>query len=351
MRVSPWWLVVWLGCADKGGSDSASGDAGVADGGAGDGGVADGGGSDGDRPEGQYFPDGSAWYEDSSAAAVDPRSDAVIDWLNGQGWGLGRFQIDFSLVVVAADASTTRLEFTPTDDFYSPDCDRDPVPVPGDAVIEGETGTACASDGDCHLLVAEWETGLLYEMWRADIRGDTFRGGCLAVWDMNHSYGPDGRGDQCTSADAAGYPIAPLAPTADQVASGDIGHALRFILPNESIRAGEFVHPATHSTGSASGGPDAPPYGAHLRLRADFDLASLPNEASRTVARALQTYGMFLADGGNVALTFQADTFSTAKWADLMESRDLEDIRPSDFELLELPDSIALTYDCVRVAR
>ena len=334
-----------LGCAGTGGGDTSA----AGDGGSGSDGGTDGGGEA--RPAGLYFPDGSPWYQDVSPAAVDPQSPAIIDWLDTQGWGFGRFQIDFGLVVVQADASTPRLDFTPTDDFYSPDCDRDAVPVPQDAVIEGESGTACESDGDCHLLVADWESGQLFEMWRADIRGSTFRGGCLAVWDMNRSYGPDGRGDQCTSADAAGYPIAPLSPTADQVASGDIGHALRFILPNSSIRAGEFVHPATHATGAASGGSDAPPYGAHLRLRSDFDLDSLPNEASRTVARALQTYGMYLADGGNIALTFQADTFSTHKWADLLESRDLQDIRPADFELLELPDPIPLTYDCVRVPR
>lgn len=321
-------LLLLLACADK---PSDTGDGGAT------------------RPAGQYFPEASVWYQDVSAASPDPRSDEVIAWLDSQGWGLGRFQIDFSLVAVEADASTERREFEPTEDFYRPDCDEVPVPVPADAVIEGESGTACESDGDCHLLVADWESGLLYEMWRADIRGESFRGGCLAVWHMDHVYGPDGRGDQCTSADAAGYPIAPLTPTADEVANGEIGHALRFILPNSSIRAGEFVHPATHSTGAASGGPDAPPYGAHMRLRADFDLDTLPNEASRTVARALQTYGMFLADGGNVALTFQADTFSTHKWADLMESRDMQDIRPSDFELLELPDSIPLTYDCIRV--
>jgi hypothetical protein len=35
----------------------------------------------------------------------------------------------------------------------------------------------------------------------------------------------------------------------------------------------------------------------HLRLRRDFPLASLPNDGARTVAVALQRYGMFLADG------------------------------------------------------
>lgn len=186
-------------------------------------------------------------------------------------------------------------------------------------------------------------------MWRADIGGGTFEGGCLAVWDLGRVYGPEGRGDQCTSADAAGYPIAPLLFTADEVAAGEIAHAIRFILPNSSIRDGVYVHPATHSTGAASGPETAPPYGAHLRLRADYPLDTLPNDASRTVARALQTYGMYLADGGNIALTARSDRSTTAKWADLMESRDMEAIRPADFELMPLDTLVPLTYDCVRV--
>jgi hypothetical protein len=58
------------------------------------------------------------------------------------------------------------------------------------------------------------------------------------VWDLTKTY-PDGmRGDQCTSADAAGFPIAGLLPTADEVAAGTVAHALRFILPNARMEAG-----------------------------------------------------------------------------------------------------------------
>src|ERR1039458_4968545 len=85
----------------------------------------------------------------------------------------------------------------------------------------------------------------------------------LAVWDLNRIYPPSGRGDQCTSTDAAGFPIAPLLFNADELAAGSINHAIRFILPNPRIRANVFVHPATHA-GSARGPDSAPPYGAHL---------------------------------------------------------------------------------------
>lgn len=296
---------------------------------------------------GAYFPAGATWYQDVSRAPLDAESRAVIEYLDRVGWGLGRLQVDFSIEVLEAPAGTTPRPFTPTDDHFRPDCDLDPVPVPPGGALEGEEGYECRSDGDCHLIVADRSRMRLFEMWRADMRGADFRGGCLAVWDMTRVYPPSGRGEQCTSADAAGYPIAPLLFSADEVAAGAIRHAIRFILPNARIRRGVYVHPATHGTPSTSGPSDAPPYGTRLRLRGDYPVDSLPAGA-RVVARAMQTYGMLLADGGNVALTAQSDRFTTAKWANLMGPRDLAALRPSDFEMVDAGTRIPLTLDCVR---
>jgi serine/threonine-protein kinase len=297
-----------------------------------------------------YFPSGAVWYQDVSSAALDPQSSQVIAWLQSAGgWGLGRMQIDFSIEVVAASAGTPLRAFIPTQDHFSPDCDVAPVPLPPGGALEGESGYECTSDGDCHLIVVQRSTNRLYEMWRANVIGDAFFGGCLAVWDMSRVYGPAGRGENCTSADAAGYPIAPLLFSADEVARGEIPHAIRFILPNSRMRNGVYVHPATHSTGATSGPSSAPPYGARFRLRPDFPLNTLPNEAARVVARALQRYGMFLADGGNVALTAQSDRFTPAKWSGLLGSRDLSAIQVSDFQMVDGGERLPYTGDCVRV--
>jgi serine/threonine-protein kinase len=290
------------------------------------------------------------WYQDVSAAALDPQSSEVISWLqNAGGFGLGRMQIDFSIEVLTADASTPLRSFIPTQDHYTPDCDFDSVPLPPGGALEGESGYECTTDGDCHLIVVQRSKNRLYEMWRANVVGGTFFGGCLAVWDMSRVYGPSARGENCTSADAAGYPIAPLLFNADEVARGEIRHAIRFILPNSRIRDGVYVHPATHSTGAASGPSSAPPYGTRLRLRPDFPLSTLPNEAARVVARALQRYGMFLADGGSVALTAESDRFTTAKWSGLLGPRDLQAIQVSDFQMIAGGARIPYTGDCVRV--
>jgi hypothetical protein len=332
----------------------------VACGGGGGPGAADAVGGDGAGPDaplagGGYFPAGSWMYQDISAAAVHPDSSAVTRWLQDNGsWGTGAMRIDFSIEVLEAVEDTPYRSFTRTGDFYSPDCDDVMVPVPEGGALEGETGYACTSGGDCHLIVVDRRVDRLFEMWRANITGDgTFRGGCLAAWDLTRIYPPEGRGEQCSSADAAGFPIAPLLLTAGEVAAAaaggaEIDHAIRFILPNARMRAGRYVRPASHAGGPSSPSPSAPVYGSRWRLKADFDMNRLPNAAARAVARALQRYGMALADGGNIALTFQSDRFTEASWAGLLGTRDLEAILPTDFEVLDTGPDITLTYDCVR---
>ncbi len=288
------------------------------------------------------------WNQDVSDAPLDPASADVISWLRAAGgWGLGRVQIDFSIEVLEADRDTPFLGFTPTDDFFSPDCDLRPVPLPPGGALEGESGYRCTRNGDCHLIVFDRRFNRLFEMWRADLQGDAFLGGCLAVWDLARPHPPEGRGEQCTSADAAGLPIAPLLFDADEVAAGEIDHAIRFILPNARIRSRSYVRPATHATGAARGGPGAPPYGARFRLRSDYPVETLPPGA-QVVARALQRYGMILADGGNVALTARSDRFTAAKWGGLLGPLDLRALRVADFEVVDGGPPFPWTGDCQR---
>jgi hypothetical protein len=295
-----------------------------------------------------YFPAG-AWFEaDVSCRARASDSDAIVRALRGAGgWGNGdRFQIDFAIDVLTADAATPKLAFTPNADWYDPDCDADHVPVPAGGNLEGETGYACVHGGDCHLLVDDRAEHRLYEMWRANLVGGVLHGGCLAVWDEGRVYGPRGRGDQCTSADAAGFPITPLLFTADEVAAGHIDHAIRFTLPNDRVRRG-YTRPATHGTDTTGAGA-LPYYGVHLRLRADYPVDDLPSNGARVVARALQTYGMYHADGGDIALTAESDRHSRAKWAGLLDARDLVALRVEDFEVIDHGAMIPLTLQCVR---
>jgi serine/threonine-protein kinase len=284
---------------------------------------------------GQLFPPGSVWNTPVDTAALDSESSAVVSYLQTNHTASARFQIDFSIKLLTADASTPHKAFTTTGDFYSPDCDPAPIPVPAGGSLEGESGYACSSDGDCHLLVLDTSTCRLHEMWRANIVGNNFQGGCQVIWDLTKVYPDNMRGDYCTSADAAGLPISAHMFTADEIQAGAIEHAIRFILPNSRMRADIYVHPATHSTGSTSGGANAPPYGARLRLKASKDISGL-KPAAQVVAKALKKYGMILSDGGNITFTAMDDTYTKAKWSGVgLGPSDLKPLQWSDFEMVD----------------
>jgi serine/threonine-protein kinase len=87
--------------------------------------------------------------------------------------------------------------------------------------------------------------------------------------------------------------------------------------------------------------------GARFRLKASFDMSKL-TPAAQVVARAMQKYGMFLSDGGNIALTAQSDADTKAKYADIdFTSHDLQDLKVTDFEVVDMGTPIRLTDDCV----
>ena len=311
-------------------------------------------------PGGALFQGATPWTTDVSGAAPSDRSDAIIAALtDAGGWGNdNRFQADFSIPVFYADASTPRVQVVGIDPycFDGPACDEVPaeMPIPADANIEGSSDLTCDisgntdGQGDCHLLVADRDAGKLFEVYHGSMDGENLAAEGFFVWDLTKEYPETLRGDQCTSADAAGLPITALTPTADEVAAGKVDHALRFILPNDRMKESVYVRPATHAGGPESTDPNAPPYGVRFRLRADFDESGY-NESEKVILTALKTHGMLLSDGGEIPLTFADDRTSGAKWADLgIESNSFADIGVDQFEVVELGEEIPLTYDCVR---
>lgn len=324
------------------------------------------------------FPEGAVWNQNIEAAPLHPDSALMIATLDGLG-GFGgstyrRMQIDFSLHVVhAGPDSPTRLITAHPHGYYSPDCEAPgtAMPVPPGSAIEGETGLACDHlSNDCHLLVVQGET--LYEAYRVTAQGDdALEAQCLAVWRLDAVYPPEGRGEHCTSADAAGFPIAPLMFNADDIAaelaedpagSGDLGHAIRFIIRNERMASDEslggvdgrlYVRPASHA-GGPSGPVNSVPYGARLRMRADFPLDGY-NPAARVILNTFKRYGIVLADGGNISLTAESDLFTDTSWSELgVDSRifDLtpgaQDVDITDFEVIDTGPRIGETYECLR---
>jgi hypothetical protein len=320
------------------------------------------------QTEARYFPDDAPWYRDVSAAPVSAESDGITAWMVqkrppfGFGGPGSKMRVDFSIVTVDVPPGTRKFGHRPVRGYsYEPDCDRAKVPVPPGGAVEQSygfptvidapfSGYACTDfdkGGDCHMIFLARGERRLYEIYHAtaDVRTG-FRAGCLAVWDLSRT-SPHGRGEQCSSADAAGFPIAPLLFTPEEVKAGHIDHAIRFILPNNMIRRRRYVAPATH--GSDTSGPDlAGPYGFRMRLRADYPLATL-TPAAQVVARAMQRYGMLLADGGEIALTAQSDVLSDVKWADLgFDTHSLSMLEATDFQVIDFGPPAEVTFQCRR---
>jgi hypothetical protein len=142
-----------------------------------------------------------------------------------------------------------------------------------------------------------------------------------------------------------------------QVSGGDLGHAIRFILPNARMATENgqkvYVRPASHA-GGPSGPSGTVAYGSRLRLRPDFPV-NLYNPAAQVILRTMQHYGIVLADGGNIALTAESDLYTTHTWAELgIDSRTFDQqvtgapVRVTDFAVLDTGPRIVETYDCVR---
>lgn len=168
--------------------------------------------------------------------------------------------------------------------FTDGQSDPGPYPIPSDASIEG--------GGDAHLIVLSQGECKLYEVFAASKKGDgTWTGATGAVFDLRQNIlRPDG----WTSADAAGLPILPGLVKYDEVASGQIRHALRLTVPKTR---NTYTWPARHYASHLDG--DAyPAMGQRFRLKADYDISGFDPKV-QVILQALKTYGLMLSDNGS----------------------------------------------------
>ena len=185
--------------------------------------------------------------------------------------------------ITVVSARTRRL---PVRFQYALESDRARYPLPRRVAIEG----GAHATGDRHVIVLDRSTCTDYELFDARPHRGFWTAGSGAIFSLrsNHLRPPG-----WTSADAAGLPILPGLARYAEVAAGAITHALRFTAPCTAPR---YVYPARHIAQSCSG-PDRPPMGLRVRLKASVRISSLPYQA-RVVATALKRYGLILADNG-----------------------------------------------------
>lgn len=270
------------------------------------------------------FPADNPWNQRVDQLPVASGSDALVRSIGrssnahadfGSGtWNGGPIGIPYT--VVSKRQRKVRVSFE-----YADESDRGRYPIPRKAPIEGGRNAT----GDRHVLVVDRSRCKLYELYDAHPRrgGRSWRAGSGAIFNLrSNRLRPEG----WTSADAAGLPILPGLARYEEVEAGEIDHALRFTAPR-TRRA--FVYPARHFA-SSDNDRDLPPMGLRVRLKASVDVSAYPPQ-SRVVLRALQRYGMILADNGS---PWYVSGAPHKRWDD-DDLHSLERLRGDDFEVVD----------------
>jgi autotransporter-associated beta strand protein len=331
------------------------------------------------------FPADYPWNQNISAAPVAANSAAVIanigtsihlhpDWgdddpANGTAPLYG---IPFN-VVHGNGTATTNVEI----DNYPTESDVVPVPIPPNAVVEGDYqngpnlnggGYKANQRGDSHLIVWDEDNNIAYELYgvsrpndptlfpdnnnvEAKKNDNAWHAAQETVWYLNTD---QFRTLGATSADAAGLSILAglVRPdegrTLAEGGQGAINHALRLTLPSSVVNP-QYIYPASHVVNDSQASNKVP-FGARLRLMntpaVDMLISHMPPE-SQIVARAMQQYGLIVADIGTAMYVTGAsatiDNVDTPNikqvWNmdnDILASNSLKVLTASDFDVVDL---------------
>jgi hypothetical protein len=330
----------------------------------------------------QLFPADYPWNENISNAPVAANSANIIAHIGGSiglhpDWGADNpanvgdplYGIPFNVV---HGNSTTKVHVVI--DNYPGESDSQDVPIPAGAVIEGDLqngpntngpGYNTGQRGDSHLIVWDEDNNVAYELFGVSRPSDpnlfpdtsgvehprtdtAWHAAQETVWDMKTD---TFRTLGATSADAAGLSILAglVRPdeglTAAQGGQGAITHALRMTLPAGDLDP-SYIYPASHMVG-VSGGPDNLPLGSRLRLAntpaVNTLIANMPPE-SQIIARAMQQYGLIVADvgsamyvtGASASVNVNNAISQTWDMNDIFASNGLEVLTAGDFEVVNL---------------
>lgn len=274
------------------------------------------------------FPADNVFNQDISNQPVDPYSDSILSHYANSGvkadFGSGLWEgapigIPFTIVCGSQQKISVVFRGNDYDDDYGDESDPGPYPIPLNTPVEGN------GEGDSHVIAVDKDNGILYELYNASVSGDHWEASSGAVFNLkSNQLRPEG----WTSADAAGLPIFAGLVRYDEVAKGEIDHAIRFTLTKPNIKPA-YISPARHKVNS-SGGIYSLPFGAKIRLKAGFDISGFP-APMQVILKAMKKYGLILADvGSNMYISGAPDE----RWNN-DELRQLGNVKASDFEVVK----------------
>lgn len=273
-----------------------------------------------------FFPAGGYYTRAIARAPVDPNSAnyiaSMVESGNVDGFWAAPTPVEF--INIARD-TTPRRRVRQKVAYH--DFDR-PYPWSDDFRIEPL--------GDGHAIVIDERSCELYEAYNATFAGGELSAYSGAQWNLHRPFVPLPAG--WPSAMASGLSLYAGMIRWEEVARGAVDHALNWGPPRGTVAQYTFVRPASATDQLPYTGPSRYqlPYGAHLRLRANFDLSHFGPQ-SRAIAQAMKTYGVYLADTGTKgnALYNAMPLDGVNRW-DARDLASLAQIHIRDFELLTL---------------
>lgn len=279
-----------------------------------------------------------AYNVDISDAGLDPSSATYLAALKASAPVIG---LDYPggeiyNVVPASQASVPVQTsgwygFDPTDTFfYEADAGGATAPIPAGVQYEN-MGTANA---DHHMMVLQQGSCQLFEMYAWNPTGPTMGWSVLVQWDLNGGDEQIPGNLEIGSTTAAGTPLLPGVIWPEEVAAGEIRHAIDIVMPAAAIAKCNYVHPASDGAWSATG---TFPYGGRLRLKASYDLSQVTGTQALVVLRALQRYGMFNTDiSGETRSSFRLGGLGNSQGWVQADITQLGNLTWDDFDVVDL---------------
>jgi hypothetical protein len=330
----------------------------------------------------QIFPLDYPWNQNISNAPVAANSAAIIanigasthvtpNWsADNPSYGASPlYGIPYNVVHGNSTAKVNVII-----DNYPGESDLVPVPIPPNAVLEGDfqngpnpngAGYNPNQRGDSHLIVWDEDNNVAYELYGVSRPSDPtlfpntanielphtdglWHAAQESVWNMNtDSFRMLGE----TSADAAGLSILAGLSRPDEGLPGSeggqgvINHALRVTLHGAVINR-QYIYPASHMI-STTQSADNLPLGGRLRLAntlaIDTLISNMPPE-SQIIATAMQQYGLVVADVGSAmyvsgaSASVDSNNNNNLVWdlTDIFATNGLEALNVGDFQVVDL---------------
>ncbi|MFC6081197.1 hypothetical protein [Sphaerisporangium aureirubrum] len=169
------------------------------------------------------------------------------------------------------------------------------VPTPPDMITSMGTDSA--------VTIYQPSTDTYWDFWRAEKDAAGNWSACWGGKIERYSRNP-GIFDNPLGATATGLPMGAFAIRIDELRRGYIDHAVNIATVRTRLDCHSW--PATRDDGYVEGA-DIPCEGQRFRLDPAFDIRTLTSPAARTIARAMQEYGLIMTDKAGALVTYAED--------------------------------------------